>query len=252
MKRFLCVSFLVPLTLGVATLSRADEKDGKAIIEKGIASLGGEAKLAKAGTFTSKSKGTVSFNGEDHDVKVEETVQGLDHHRFVFEGEFNGDNVKGMIILKAGKGWRKFGEDNSELDEDGIANAKRTVYLSVVPSNLLALLKGKDFKIEKTGEEKVGDKPAVALKITGPDGKDFKLLLDKETGLPLKLEAKVVGFDGSEYVQETTYSAYKDFDGIKHATKVESKRDGEKFIVQEVSEFKVLDKAPADSFEEPK
>ena len=138
------------------------------------------------------------------------------------------------------------------MDEDGIANAKRTVYLEVVPSILLPLLKGKDFKIETAADEKVGDKPAVVLKVTGPDGKDFKLLLDKESGLPVKLEAKVVGFDGSEFLQETTYTGYKDFGGIKRATKVESKRDGEKYIVQEISEFKVLDKAPADSFDEPK
>ncbi len=44
---------------------------------------------------------------------------------------------------------------------------------------------------------------------------------------------------------------YKEFDGIKKATKTESKRDGEDFIKSEISEFKVLDKADPKTFAEP-
>ena len=137
------------------------------------------------------------------------------------------------------------------MDDDGIANEKRMIYLTVIPGTLVPL-KVKDFKIEPAAEEKVGDKPAVGIKVTAPDGKDFKLYFDKESGLPVKLVAKVIGFQGDEFTMETTYASYKDFDGIKKATKVESKRDGEKFIAQEISEFKVLDKAPDETFAEPK
>ena len=70
-------------------------------------------------------------------------------------------------------------------------------------------------------------KPAAGIKATGPDGKDFTLYFDKESGLPVKSVAKVVGFQGDEFTQETTYTDYKEFDGIKKATKAESKRDGE-------------------------
>jgi hypothetical protein len=62
----------------------------------------------------------------------------------------------------------------------------------------------------------------------------------------------VIGFQGQEYTQETTFADYKDFDGIKKATKVEVKRDGEKFQEMEVTEFKVLDKVDPDAFAEPK
>ena len=128
---------------------------------------------------------------------------------------------------------------------------KRITYLNVVPITLVAL-NGNGFKYEAAGEEKIGDKPAVNLKVTGPDGKDFTLSLDKETGLPLKLVAKVLSFQGDEYTSETTYADYKDFGGIKKATKVEMKRDGEAFQKWEVSEFKVLDKVDAETFAEPK
>ena len=128
-------------------------------------------------------------------VKAQSTVQGLDHYRSEFEGEFDGNTVKGVTVLNGEKGWRNFG-DTHGMDEDGVANEKRTIYLAVVPATLVPL-KGKEFKIEPAGEEKVGDKPAVAIKVTGPDGKDFKLFFDKESGLPVRLEAKVVGFEAT-------------------------------------------------------
>ena len=63
--------------------------------------------------------------------------------------------------------------------------------------------------------------------------------------------AKVIGFDGQEFTQETTSQDYKDFDGIKKATKSDSKRDGEDFVKSEITEFKVLDKVDAKTFAEP-
>src|SRR5262249_18023233 len=104
---------------------------------------------------------------------------------------------------------------------------------------------------ESATDEKVGDKPASGLKVTGPDGKDFTLFLDKESGLPVKTVAKVRGFQGEEFTQEALYSDYKDFDGIKQATKVELKRDGESFLKQEIIEFKVLEKVDPKAFSEP-
>ena len=58
--------------------------------------------------------------------------------------------------------------------------------------------------------------------------------------------------DGSQWGQETTFGDYKDYGGIKKATKIEVKRDGEKFQDMDLTEFKVLDKVDADAFTEPK
>jgi hypothetical protein len=87
--------------------------------------------------------------------------------------------------------------------------------------------------------------------VTPADGKEFTLAFDKESGLPVKLVARVVGFQGNEYTQETTYKDYKDLDGIKKATKIESKRDGEKFREEEITEFKILGKVDPKTFAEP-
>jgi hypothetical protein len=107
-------------------------------------------------------------------------------------------------------------------------------------------------KVETAADETIKGKPAATLKVTGPDGKDFTLYFDKESGLPVRLVAKVAGWMGEEYVQESTFSDYKDFGGFKKASKVSVKRDGEDFLQAEVTDFKVLDKVPAETFAEPK
>ena len=249
MKQVIGAAVLAALVWG--GVARVEDKDATAVLDKGIKALGGADKLAKVKAFTVKGKGTITFGCADNSFTSRATVQGLDRHRGEFEGEFGGTKVKGVTVLNGDKGWRKFGDIGGPLSKEELANEKRTVYLQVVPATLLPL-KGKGFKVEAAGSEKVGDRPAAVLKVTGPDGKDFRLYFDKESGLPVKLVAKVAGFMGDEFTQETTFGGYKDFGGIKKATKVVSKRDGEKFLSQEVTEFKVLDKVDPKTFAEPK
>ncbi len=251
MRRFIVAACVAVLVSRVGGLVQADEgKDAKAVIDKAIKALGGEEKLGKAKATSWKTKGKISIGGNESDITTKVTIQGLDHYRQELEGEFGGNPVKGVTVLAGDKGWRKFGDNSRELEGDSLANQKRIVYLEVIGAIVLPL-KEKGFKIDATTEEKVGDKPAVAIKATGPDGKDFQLFFDKESGLPVKQVAKVAGRNGEDYTQETTYAKYKDFDGINVATRVESTRNGEKFIEQDRSDFKVADKFDAATFAQP-
>jgi hypothetical protein len=249
MQRYLGAMLAAVLILAPANLARADEATN-AVLDKAIKALGGAEKLGKLEAFSWKSKGKITINDDDNEVTIQATAQGNDHYRSEFQGEFGGNTIKGVSVINGDKGWRKFGDNSMEMDADALANEKRNIYLQLTPVLILPL-KGKGFKVETAGEEKVGDKPAVVLKVTGPDGKDFKLFFDKESGLPVKLTATVVGFNGEEYVQDTTFSDYKELAGIKKATKVESKRDGQKFISTEITEFKALDKPDPKLFTEP-
>ena len=247
MKRFIGALFVTSIAFGYG---RADDQ-ASATVDKGIKALGGEEKLGKAKAFTWKGKGAINFGGNENAFTNQATHQGLNQYRGEFEGDFMGNKFKGVTVLNDDKAWRRFGEDTMTLDKEALANEKRNVYLQIIPATLVAL-KAKDFKLESAGEEKVGDKPAAVVKVTAPDGKDFKLYFAKDTGLPVKIVATVVGFMGDEAAQETTFGDYKDFGGIKKATKLETKRGGEKFMTQEIAEFKVLDSVDAKTFEEPK
>lgn len=250
MKRFFSGVFVAVVAFGMADSVRADDAEVKVILDKASKAIGGEAKLRKAEAFSSKSKGTITFNGGDNQIATESTVAGLDRFRSEFEGDFGGNKFKGVVVLNADKGWRRFGDNTMEMDSAAIVNEKRTVYLQVIPVTIIPL-KTKAFKVETAGEETVAGKPAVVLKVTGPEGKDFKLSFDKESGLPVKLQAKVQGFQGEEFTQETTFSDFTDYDGIKRAKRVESKRDGEPFAKLELTEFKVIGTVDPKAFAMP-
>jgi hypothetical protein len=247
MRQFFATILTMALSCVAFGPARADDLDAKSILDKATKALGGEEKLAKVAAYSWKSDGTVNFNGNENEFHSQVTVKGLDH----FRREFGNDNFNGVVVLAGDKGWRKVGDNFTELEGDALANEKRGVYLQVIPITFMPL-KEKGFKYETGGEEKVGDKPAVILKITGPDGKDFTLCLDKESGLPVKQVARVLGFQGQEYTAETTFADYKDFDGLKKATTIEVKRDGETFQKMKITEFKILDKVEPETFAEPK
>jgi hypothetical protein len=239
------------LLLGAAGPSRADDAKAVEIIDKAVKALGGEEKLSKIQAATWKSEGTVTVNGSDNKFTTTVTYQGDDRLHLDFEGEFGGNTLKGTTVLVGDKCWRKFNDNLQEAEGDDVAREKRMLYLLTAPG-LSNRLKGKGFQATVDGEEKVDGKPADILKVVGPDGKDFRLFFDKESGLPVRSVARVIGWNGEEYEQATTFAEYKDFGGLKRSTKVSSTRDGEPFTEQTVVEFKVLDNVPADTFAEPK
>jgi hypothetical protein len=244
----LCVAALVTC-LG-SQVGAQGSKDVDAILDKAIKALGGEQALSAVKAATWKGKGKITFGGSDNDFSIQGAVQGLEHFRQEFEGEFDGNKIKGLTVLNGDKAWRVLADMSMELDKDGVANEKRNVYLLLIPAKVLPL-KGKAFKVEVAPEENVAGKPAAGLKITPPDGKIFKLYFDKDSGLPVKQVAAVVGFGGDEFTQETTFSNYKDINGLKKAMKVENKRDGEKFMAVEFTEYKLLDKVDPKLFAQP-
>jgi hypothetical protein len=251
MKQFLGALVLAALLSGPGGSARAGGgKDVDAVLDKAIKALGGKEKLSKAHRATWKGKGKIRIGGDDSEFTSQTTVDGLDRVRLEFEGEFMGNKVKGVNVLAGDKGWRKFGDMETDLDKEALANEKRNAYLQVIPTNVLPL-KGKGFKVAAAGEEKVGGKPAVVLKVTPPDGKEFKISFDKGSGLPVKVVAKVVGFLGEDLTQEATFHDYKDFGGLKRATRVLSKRDGEPFLDVRVTEFRVLEKVDPKTFAQP-
>jgi hypothetical protein len=244
----LVLASLLAMVFGSAT--RAGDGAAQAIVDKAVKAMGGADKLGAVKAVTWKAKGKISIGGADNDFTSQTTLNGLTQMRGEFEGDFMGNKIKGVTVVNGDKGWRVFGDQKMELDADAVANEKRNLYLQVVPLTIMPL-KGKGFKVEAAGEEKVGGKAALAVKATGPDGKDFTIYFDKDSGLPVKQVAKIVGFMGDEVTQETMLGNYKDFGGIKKATKIDAKRDDENFLATEIVEFRVLNKVDPKTFAEP-
>ncbi len=249
MRRFLALFLAISLGCLCGWAQAAD--DAAAVVDKAIQAVGGKEALAKFEGTRWKSRGKLIIGGNENPFTVDGLSQGVDKLHTAFSGEFAGNKVQGLTVLDGERGWRKFGDMLQSLDADGLASEKRNTYLQVVPRILLPLL-GEGFKLEPAIDQTIAGKPVAVLRATGPDKKEFTLSFDKETGLLTKLEAEVVGFGGEEYTQETTFADYKEFAGVKLATKVISLRDGDPFVEQEYLEYKPAGTIEAGAFAEPK
>ncbi|HWB09595.1 MAG TPA: hypothetical protein VG826_10235 [Pirellulales bacterium] len=252
MRNILSATLVAVFTCGFSVSAQSAEDDAKSVIEKAIKALGGEEKLSAAKGLTWKTKGAIRFGDNENNYTAEATASGLDRIHDEFEGDFGGNQFKAVLVIDGDKGWRKFGDTSMELSAEDLDTEKRRFYLQIISTGNLLPLKTKDFKVESAGEEKVGDAEASVIKVTAPDGKDFKLFFDKMSNLPVKLVATVRGFMGEDFTQESLYLDFKDFDGIKRATKHVVKRDGMTFIEAKITDFKVLDKVDPETFAEPK
>ncbi|HEY1376018.1 MAG TPA: hypothetical protein VGF55_04460 [Gemmataceae bacterium] len=240
MKRSLTWAFAVVVALPWSS-ARAD--DPKAVIDRAIRALGGRERLEKVHTAEVKTKGTIHLGGAANPMHGQATTQGLDHYRLQFGVEVGGNQVEGVTVINGNKGWQKINGEVTPLDDRVLQGEKRLLYLQLAVGNP-TVLTGPGFKLIRA------DKGAVTA--AGPDGKEFTIHYDPQTGLPAKLVATVVGIGGNEMKQETTYSDFKDFGGVRKATKAVIKRDGEPFLEQELVEFKVLEKVDPKTFDEPK
>jgi hypothetical protein len=227
-----------------------DASAATAVIDKAVQALGGKDRLAAIKAATWSSKGTITIGGTDAPFTATLAFAGPDHRRVEFETDFGGNAIKGLVIVNGDKGWRQINGDTQELAGNDLANEQRTGWREWTVADVL-LLKSPPFKTEPVEGADVNGKPAAAVKVTGPHGKPFTLYFDKASGLPVRQTATVTTFSGDEADEEVNYSDYKDFDGVKKATKVETKHNRQRLLVAEVTKFKVLDKPEAGTFDKP-
>ena len=251
MRRFHRSVLLFTMTVSVALPARADEAEAKATIDKAIKAMGGEEKLSAIKAFSAKGKGKVTLDGNDIDFTFEMTAQGIDKYRSTYEIEVEGKTFEGETVLDGDKGWKKQEGEVKKLDGESLAQEKRNAYLDVVPI-LMVPLKGKGFKVVSMGDEKIGEKPAAVVRVTGPEGKEFTLYFDKESGLPVKMSGVVADEEGKEDTHETTFEDYKESGGIKVATRSRVKRGGKRYIEVDGMEFKALGEVEPGTFDRPK
>jgi hypothetical protein len=251
MRPFCRATLLFMMTSSVALPVFADETEAKATIDKAIKAIGGEEKLTGIKAFSAKGKGQITLEGNDYDFTFDMTAKGIDKYRSSYEVEVDGKKFDGVTVLEGDKGWKKEEGEVKKLDGEALAVEKRNAYLDVVPI-LIVPLKGNGFKLDSASDEKIGDKAVAVVRVTGPEGKDFTIYFDKESGLPVKMNGLVADGQGEEAIHETTFEDYKEFEGIKVATRSRIKRGDKRYIEIEGMEFKALVNVEPETFVEPK
>ena len=172
----------------------------------------------------------------------------------MFEGQFGGNAVKGTTLLAGDTVPVSAITAPWDSDKAGVASQKQN-NVTFRKANSITILPLKDKAYTLVGiavEETVEGKLQVGIKVTPPTAKSSRSISTKISGLPVRLVAKVAGFNGMEFTQETTFSDYKEMAGITKATRIVSKRGiSQKFIDSQITEFKVLDTVDPKTFTDP-
>jgi hypothetical protein len=233
------------VVLAGARVTRADERaEAQTIIDRAIKAVGGEEKLAKFKSHTWTEKGTYHGMGTAQPYTGKYAVQWPDKFRMEIEGFFT-------MVLNGDKGWVSMGGATEEMSKEQLAAQKEGQFSGYV-STLLPL-KDKAFRLAPVGEAKVGDRPAVIVKVTHEGHRDVLLFFDKENNRLLKSEykAKAQEQGGQEVKQEVFYSNYGDVDGVRFPMKILITRDGKPYVEAENSDVKAVDKLDEKVFAKP-
>jgi hypothetical protein len=242
---------MLTLILAALTLAPAPSDDAaaaRAIIDKAVKAVGGEAKLASAATYTQKVSGkfhgpagVVAFTGDW-------AVSLPDRLRQATESESDGMKFRAVRVIDGDKGWLRVNDTLVELDKDALAAEREQLYAAWVAS--LLPLKDKEFVLTPLDKSQVGDRPAVGVKVTHKAHGPVSLFFDAEKGWLLKAEFSVKRA-GAEVVQEVLYDDYQDADGLKRPHKTTIRRDHKLLVEAEVTEFKPLAKPDPKLFQKP-
>ena len=154
-----------------------------------------------------------------------------------------------LLVVNGNKAWASVRGKVEDVKGKDLAPI-REVFYGLRMVQMLPALKGKDFKLSHLGELKVGDRATVGLSISRKDRPDVNLFFDKDNGKPLKAAFRIKTPDGQEKEVELLYDNYKNFDGLKHFTKMTLKFDGMDFVT-EFSEIRAPGELEASLFARP-
>jgi hypothetical protein len=251
MYRFICTTLAALATM---TLAQADEKaEARALVEKAIKAMGGKEKLAVDKGIMFKAKGKFyGMGGDGIDYTSDFTIQPPDMMRFRMEFDAGGTKINFARVFDGKKFWQKVNDMVTELGKDEVTEQKEDMHNGRVEA-LVPLLEDKGFELATVGEVKVDDKPAVGIRVSHKGHRDVNLFFDTKTGLLVKSERMIKDQmqGGKERTQERLFSDYKEAAGAKRPMKVVIKRDGDKFVESEATEYELKDKIDASEFAKP-
>jgi outer membrane lipoprotein-sorting protein len=235
MRHLRPIAFVAALMIAGPVL--ADDAEARKVVDKALQAMGNPS--GKMSGVTWKGKGTFYGMGDGVPYTGTWSVQPPDKFRMDIENAF-------VIIVNGDKGWI----NGQEMTKDQLNEQLEGVHSNWVSQ--IYPLKEKAFTLTLIGESKVDDKPALGVKVAHKGRRDVTLYFDKESGLPVKIEHMVKDDQtGSEVKQESIVKEWTTVDGMKVPSKMDIKRDGKKFVDGEMTEYKLSEKLPDETFAKP-
>jgi hypothetical protein len=228
----------------------ADEKELRATLAEAIKAHGGAAKLNKYLASTATLKGKISVMGMRLDFTGEVATQLPDKLKVNFEIKAGGDTIKLVQVVNKDRGWSKINDTVAKMSKDELAEVRKDLHVTTVTTQLTTLLT-KEYTLATLGDVKVGDKPAIGIRVSRKGFRDVNLYFDKKTLLLARAEYRAKDDEGNEVTQATYYSDYEDVSGVKVAHRIRIKRDDKDYLDARITDGALEEKLSDDTFAEP-
>jgi len=203
---------LFALGLLLAPIAHAQTVDD--ILAKHYEACGGLAKMKAVNTM--RVTGTITLGpGMESPFTMERKRPGMRRMEFTFQG------MTGIQAFDGTKTWSVMPFMGKKDPEVGTDEDNKNAQDDADFDGALVDYKTKGNTIELTGKEQVEGADAFKLKVTKKNGNIEYDYLDAETYLLVKTEGKVKR-RGTELDGETTFSDYKDVDGLMQPFSMES------------------------------
>lgn len=219
-------------------------EEGKALLTKVIAGLGGDAKvrsvhaIRRKGTLAMKGpQGEMSLEVEEVDAFPDELWQKMTSPM----GEMSLAVSPAAAFVKTPRGTRDL---PASQKEDALQSVKREPLFVVQHAD------DAKFTFSAAGSEKIGDVDAAILDVDA-DGSQVRWWVDPATGHILRSRAQTLGMSGPTE-EITDYADWKVVDGISVPFQEKMQRGAEGGESSEIKEFEVNPKIDPKLFEKPK
>jgi hypothetical protein len=252
MNHFRNVALAIGAVLAAAAPTRADDaKTARAVIDKAIAAHGGAEAVGKYKGAVIAFKGTFHGMGMEAPITGEISTRGADRVKVDIDVDAGGQKVKFVSVFAGGEGWVKLGGDAAAMDKDALAEAAEQAHAGWVAS-LVPLVGAKGLTLATTGEQEVGGRKAVGVRVSAEGRRDVTLYFDAATGLLAKYEHRVKDEGTGQEVTEENYpSGYKAVQGTNQAMKFVTKRDGKLHVEGEVTDYQLSETLDDATFAKP-
>ncbi|HEV3261959.1 MAG TPA: hypothetical protein VG013_34230 [Gemmataceae bacterium] len=250
MRQFSRVIFTCLVLTGTAAPA-SEHDDVKATVDKAVQALGGEAKLAGLRAATWKGTCTLHGLGKPITYTGEWAVQPPEQIRVVLRGAFEGKKFERIMVVNGDRGWVKQDGTTDAMDRDRLTEERERLYAAWVDT--VAPLTARDFELSLLGTARVGKHAAVGVRVACAGHRDVELYFDKVSGLPVKSAMRLKNpRTRKETTQEVFYEDYKDFGGVKRATRITVKVDHRTTVEGVITDFKPRKKLDESIFARPR
>lgn len=246
---------LVVLGLLVGVGRADDSAAARALIDEAIRAHGGEEALAQGPVVTVKTEGI--FHGYERTpvffFTCETTTHGPDQVRAVLDGELDKQKFRVANVLDGKQGWILLAGENKRETQActpaQLFEMRESGYISWVTR--LVPLRGGEFTLALAGEEKLGDRPTVGVRVSSQGHRDVILFFDKETRLLIKTQTRATAGTGREGKVETLLRLHKTIQGVQRPTMWVDYHDGRPLISHWVLDYRSTEKPESGTFAKP-